>query len=107
MTAPEDRKALVELMADAHYDAECGENGVWQSTRRIAENDAFAANELDDQRCSMEAALDALEAAGCTVVPNKPTVNMNAALWQEGGLHGRFDTALQDVIAASPYRRKP
>ena len=39
-------------------------------------------------------------AAGYALVPRTPTVKMNATLWQEGGLQGRFDTALSDAIAA-------
>ncbi len=85
MTAPKDRDELVDVM----WEGIDNRNDVDVSLHDFA-----------------EAALEALEAAGCTVVPNEATEEMQIA----GGLGVRVRAIAKDklnaAIARSPYRRE-
>ncbi len=98
MTAPEDRKALVVEMRQGVR--------TWNSSLRMP-LDAVGMLSNRDLDLLLTSALDALEAAGCTVVPNEATEEMQIA----GGLGVRMryidKDKLNAAIAASPLRRKP
>lgn len=96
MTTPEDRKALVVEMRQGVR--------TWNSSLRMP-LDAVGMLSNRDLDLLLTSALDALEAAGCTVVPNEATEEMARKFWNQAS-DSDVRAGINAAIAHSPYRRK-
>ena len=96
MTTPKDREALLKSMARGGCHRSCME------MRCNGECD-----DLETWLADAEAILSAIEAAGCAVVPVRPTGDMCNAYWRRTDPDDEdVSTGLRRAIAASPFRKE-